>query len=249
MAKAVLGIDIGGSGIKAAPVDVRTGELLDERRRVTTPRPATPGAIARAVAETVRAFRWKGPVGCALPAVVKARRARTAANISPKWLGLDVVAHLGEACGRPVTVVNDADAAGCAEMAFGAGRRKRGLVVMVTLGTGIGTALFMDGRLIPNTELGHLTLRGRDAETWAAARLREEEKLGWQEWASRVDAYLDLLHRYLWPDLFILGGGVSRNADEFLRFLEVPVPVVPAALRNNAGLIGAALVRAKARRL
>jgi polyphosphate glucokinase len=196
----------------------------------------------------VERFAWKGPIGCALPAVVKDGRVRTAANISRSWLGVDARALLGNAAGRRVAVINDADAAGGAEMAFGIGRGRGGLVIMVTLGTGIGTALFMDGRLVPNTELGHLTLQGRDAETRASAAVREDEQLSWKKWARRVDAYLHLLQRYFWPDLIIVGGGVSRRWRRFLPRLTIPTPVVPARLRNDAGIVGAALAGAQARR-
>jgi polyphosphate glucokinase len=237
----VLGIDIGGSGIKGAPVDTARGRLLAARFRVATPRPATPHAIARAVARVVAQFRWKGPVGCALPAVVKDGRARTAANIDPGWLRVDARALLGKAVGRRVSLINDADAAGYAELTFGAGRRRSGLVIMVTLGTGIGTALFINGHLVPNTELGHLVLRGRDAETWASDRARHRKGLGWKKWARRVDAYLQLLQRYFWPDLIIIGGGVSRKWRKFLPRLTLATLVVPAKLRNDAGIIGAAL--------
>lgn len=237
----VLGIDIGGSGIKGAPVDTKRGVLLKKRHRIDTPRPASPHAVARTVGKLVKHFSWRGPIGIALPAVVKEGRVRTAANISDAWLDVDASALFAKATGRRVSVVNDADAAGCAEMAFGAGRGLQGVVVMVTLGTGIGTALFVDGRLVPNTELGHLTLRGRDAEHWAAASVRERRKLSWEKWAQRVDAYLQLLNGYLWPDRFIIGGGVSKKADRYLSLLTTPVPTVAAKLRNDAGIIGAAL--------
>jgi len=244
----VLGIDVGGSGIKGAPVDTKTGRLLAARRRVATPQPATPRAVAQAVASIVDAFAWKGPIGCALPAVVKDGRVRTAANISRSWIGVDAHALLHKASGRPVTAINDADAAGYAEMTFGAGRRRSGLVIMVTLGTGIGTALFINGHLVPNTELGHLILRGRDAETWAAERVREKKDLGWKKWSHRVDAYLHLLQRYFWPDLIIVGGGVSKKWRRFLPRLTLATPVVPAKLRNDAGIVGAALAYEHARR-
>jgi polyphosphate glucokinase len=248
----VLGIDVGGSGIKGAPVDTKSGKLLAERRRVATPQPATPRAVARAVARIVDHFAWRGPLGCALPAVVKDGRLRTAANISRSWLGIDAQALIRRSTRRPVSVINDADAAGYAEMTFGAGRRRSGLVVMVTLGTGIGTALFINGHLVPNTELGHLVLHGRDAETWAAESVREAKDLSWKKWARRVDAYLHLLQRYFWPDLFIIGGGVSSKWQKFLPRLTLPTPVVPARLRNDAGIIGAALAyehhRQRARR-
>ena len=229
-------------------MDTRRGKLLAARHRIVTPQPATPRAVARVVGEIARHFHWKGPIGCAVPAVVKGGRLRTAANISRSWLGVDAVERFAKATGCPVSVINDADAAGYAEMHFGAGRRRRGLVIMVTLGTGIGTALFINGHLVPNTELGHLTLRGRDAETWAAASVREDKGLGWKKWARRVDAYLHLLHAYFWPDLIILGGGVSKNSEKFLPLLTLPAPIVPAKLLNDAGLIGAALAYEHERR-
>jgi polyphosphate glucokinase len=244
----VLGIDVGGSGIKGAPVDTKTGRLLAARIRVATPQPATPRAVARAVASIVERFAWKGPVGCALPAAVKDGRVRTAANISRSWLGVDARGLLGHVTKRQLVAINDADAAGYAEMTFGAGRRRSGLVIMVTLGTGIGSALFINGHLVPNTELGHLILRGRDAETWAAASVREKKDLGWKKWSRRVDAYLHLLQRYFWPDLFIVGGGVSKKWRRFLPYLTLAVPVVPAKLKNDAGIIGAALAYEHERR-
>jgi len=237
----VLGIDVGGSGIKGAPVDTASGKLLAKRTRVKTPQPATPQAVARTVRDIARHFEWDGPIGCAVPAVVKGGRLRTAANISPLWVGVNAAALLQKQTGCPVSVINDADAAGYAEMHFGAGRDREGLVIMVTLGTGIGTALFMNGHLVPNTELGHLTLRGRDAETWAAESVREKKELGWKKWARRLDAYLRLLQSYFWPDLFIIGGGASKKWRKFLPRLTLATPVVPARLRNEAGIIGAAL--------
>ncbi len=237
----VLGIDIGGTGIKGAPVDTSRGKLAAPRRRIATPRPATPEAVGASVARIVRHFKWRGPVGCAVPAVVQDGRVRTAANISKRWLGIDARALFRGSAGRRVTVVNDADAAGYAEMHFGAGRGVSGLVIIVTLGTGIGSALFINGHLVPNTELGHLEIDGREAEKWAAARVREAQDLSWKKWAQRVDVYLTRLQRYFWPDLIIIGGGVSKKRDKFLPRLTVPVKVVAAKLRNDAGIIGAAL--------
>ena len=237
----VLGVDIGGSGIKGAPVDTRRGKLLAERHRIPTPQPATPAAVSSAVRELVREFAWKGPVGCALPAVIQKGYVRTAANISGTWLGVHAPRLFRKTLKRTVTVINDADAAGYAEMHFGAGRRREGLVIIVTLGTGIGTALFINGHLVPNTELGHLEVRGREAEKWAAASVRDAKDLSWKKWARRVDTYLHAMQRYFWPDLFIIGGGVSRKHDKFLPRLTVPVNVVPASLANDAGIIGAAL--------
>lgn len=237
----ILGIDVGGSGIKGAPVDTRTGRLLAARRRVATPQPATPRAVARAVARIVERFKWKGPVGCALPAVVKHGRVRTAANISRRWLGVDARALLRSALGRAVTVINDADAAGCAEMAFGAGRKRGGVVIVVTLGTGIGSALFIDGRLVPNTELGHLVIHGKAAETRASANARKKQALSWKAWARRLDEYLRYVEDLLSPELFILGGGVSKKHEKFFHHFTADTPVVPAEMRNDAGIVGAAL--------
>ena len=197
--------------------------------------------MAGTIREIVEHFRWHGPIGCAVPAVVKAGRLRTAANISKRWLGVDAVRLLNKTTRLPVSVINDADAAGYAEMTFGAGRRRTGLVIMVTLGTGIGTALFINGHLVPNSELGHIEIDGRDAEDRAAASAREQRQMSWKRWSKRVDAYLHRLHAYFWPDLFIIGGGVSKEHEKFLPRLTLPVPVVPARLRNDAGIIGAAL--------
>lgn len=237
----VLGIDIGGSGIKGAPVDTRRGRLLAPRHRIPTPKPATPKAVGETVAAIVRHFKWKGPVGIAFPAVVKDRRLRTAANISRSWLGVDGYRLFARATRCKVSLINDADAAGYAEMTFGAGRRRSGLVIMVTIGTGIGTALFTNGHLVPNTELGHLNLRGMPAEKRASEAVRTAKALSWKKWARRVDEYLHLLHRYFWPDLIIVGGGVSKRWDKFMPRLTLPTPIVPARLRNEAGIIGAAL--------
>lgn len=242
----ILGIDIGGSGIKGAPVDTATGELVGQRHRVPTPQPATPPAVAEAVGRLVEHFAWRGPVGCGLPAVVQDGIARTAANISADWIDTDAGHLFEQATGCRVAVANDADAAGLAEMRFGAGRDRSGTVLVLTLGTGIGSALFHDGVLVPNTELGHLELDGRVAEKWAAASVRESRKLGWSEWARRLGRYLKAVHAYLWPDLIILGGGVSRKHERFIPLLKVPVEVVPAEMRNDAGVVGAALVAAAA---
>ena len=237
----ILGIDIGGSGIKGAPVDCLDGTLLTERHRIPTPQPSTPEAVAGAVAELVRHFDWRGPVGCGMPAAVRDGRLLTAANIDPAWVGTDASALFSRACGQPVELINDADAAGYAEMDFGAGRGHRGVVVIVTLGTGIGTALFTDGHLVPNTELGHLEIDGRDAEETATDRARKHHDMKWKHWARNLDRYLGCLQRYLWPELIIIGGGVSKKADKFIPRLTVDVPVVPARLLNEAGIVGAAL--------
>lgn len=237
----VFGLDIGGTGVKGAPVDLTTGRLTEERFRVKTPHPATPGAVSKVVAQVVGHFDWSGPVGATFPAVVKGGTAQTAANVDSGWIGTDIGAVLGEATGNPVTAVNDADAAGIAEMAYGAGRGRDGVVVLATLGTGIGTAVFLNGRLLPNTELGHLEIDGHDAETRAGDAAREREGLSWDEWAHRLTRYLRHLEDLLWPDLIILGGGVSKKADRYLDLLKVRTEVVPAKLLNNAGIVGAAL--------
>ena len=237
-----LGVDVGGSGVKANIVDVSTGELVAERARLDTPQPATPDAVADTVAAVVERHGWTGTVGITLPAVIKEGVARSAANIDPAWDGTDAhalfSARLG---GRDVRVLNDADAAGLAEMRFGAGRGRRGVVCMLTMGTGIGSAVFLDGQLVPNTEFGHLQVDGRDGESRASAAAREREDLSWARWARRVSRYLRTLEDLLWPDLFVLGGGVSRKAPQWVPRLEARTETVPAALQNQAGIIGAAM--------
>jgi len=240
----ILGIDIGGTGIKGAPVDVVRGELVEERFRMRTPTPATPHAVAETVAEVVSHFGWRGQVGCGFPAVVRHGRVDTAANISNKWIGVDARAMFEATTGCTFTVLNDADVAGMAEMRLGAGRGRRGVVVVLTLGTGIGSALFVDGALVPNTEFGHLEINGRKAEQWASERVRERKNLSWKKWARRLDTYLKAVHFYTWPELIILGGGVSKRADKYVHLLSVDVEVVPAQLRNEAGIVGAAAAAA-----
>jgi polyphosphate glucokinase len=237
----LLGIDIGGSGIKGAPVDLDTGELTAERFRLATPEDATPEACTSVVRQVVEHFGHQGAVGAGFPGVIKSGVVKTTANLSDAWLEADGARLLENATGCPFVLVNDADAAGIAEMRYGAGRNRTGLVVMVTIGTGLGTALFIDGHLVPNTELGHLELNGREAEKWSSDAARKRDELGWKKWAKRFNAYLNQLHAYLWPDLFILGGGASRKAERFLRYLEVPCEVVPAKLQNEAGIVGAAV--------
>lgn len=235
------GIDIGGTGIKGAPVDVRQGTLAAPRFRIETPQPATPEAVAEVAGEVVRHFGWSGPIGATFPAVIKSGVARTAANVDRSWIDTDVAAVLTEACGGEVTVLNDADAAGIAEMMYGAGRDQPGVVIVATFGTGIGTALFVNGQLLPNTELGHLQIDGQDAETRASELAREKEGLSWGKWAKRVSRYIRELEALLWPDLVILGGGASKKSGKFLPLLEVRTRVVPAQLLNEAGIVGAAL--------
>ncbi|HEY7107727.1 MAG TPA: ROK family protein [Acidimicrobiia bacterium] len=241
----VLGIDIGGTGIKGAPVDTTTGELVADRYRIETPHPATPKAVAKVVGDLAAHFGWTGQSGATFPAVMKDGLAETAANVDEAWIGTDAAELFAKAIGSPVTVVNDADAAGVAEMEFGAGKGVAGVVLMVTLGTGIGSALFYDGVLVPNTELGHLKMGKHDAEKLAAESVREAEQLSWKQWATRLDAYFDLLERLFSPDLFIVGGGVSKKSEKFLPLLKTKTQIVPAQLLNEAGIVGAAIHASK----
>lgn len=236
-----LGIDIGGSGIKGAPVDLAAGHFSADRVRLPTPEKATPEGVAETVVQVLDQLGVAGPVGITLPAVVRQGIAMTAANINEKWIGTNAVELFEQATGRTVTVINDADAAGIAEMRFGRGHGKRGVVLMLTLGTGIGSALFVDGALVPNTELGHLPLHHGDAEDWAAASVREEDDLSWGEYSRRLQAYLELVERLLWPDLIVVGGGVSKKADKFLPRIKLRTEIVAAELLNDAGIVGAAL--------
>lgn len=244
----VFGVDIGGTGVKGAPVVTATGALTHKRVRVLTPKPSTPKRVARVVGQVVEHFGWKGPVGCTVPAVVKQGVALTAANIDPAWIGTDVAQLLGDVLGTEVAVVNDADAAGIAEMRFGAGQGRKGVVVMLTLGTGIGCGVFLDGELVPNTELGHIEIDGEDAEHLAAEIVRERDHLSWKQYAGRLQTYLERLDALLWPDLVIIGGGISAVADKYLPRVHVRPEVVPAKLHNDAGIVGAALVAEAARR-
>lgn len=241
----VLGIDIGGTGIKAAPVDVGAGKLTAERVKLPTPHPPTPDAVAEVVATLVGTFGWAGSVGITFPGVVVRGVIRTAHNLDPAWVGVNAVAFLGKATGQSVSVINDADAAGLAEMRFGAGHGHDGIVLLLTLGTGIGSALFYDGVLIPNTEFGHIEIHGKDAEKRASEHAREIGDLSWGKWAGRVDAYLDKMEALLSPDLIIIGGGISKKSDMFLPRLSLQAPVVPAALLNDAGIVGAAMTAAQ----
>ncbi len=237
----ILGIDIGGTGVKGAPVNTRTGELLAERYRIPTPQPATPEAVVEVVGEIVESFNWKGAIGCTVPGVVRRGVIYTAANIDNAWIGADAAAHIRSRTNCPVRVLNDADAAGIAEMRFGGGRGHDGVVMIITFGTGIGSALFVEGQLVPNTELGHLKMYGKDAEHRASSRARDEEGLSWKKWGKRVNDYLQYVESLFWPDLFVIGGGVSKKFDKFFPYLDVKAATVPAELRNNAGIVGAAL--------
>ncbi|HEV7633219.1 MAG TPA: ROK family protein [Steroidobacteraceae bacterium] len=241
MANSILGMDVGGSSIKAGLVDVETGHPLTPLASVATPQPATPARVMDAIVAIDRSFASSGPVGLALPSVVQQGIARTAANIDKSWLGANPAELLAARIGRPVACLNDADAAGLAEMRWGAGRGSHGVAIMLTFGTGIGSALFTDGRLLPNTELGHLEVDGRDVETWASARVRTAEGLDWPAWAARVNVYLARMHALFWPDLFILGGAVSENFKAFAPLLVSPAEIRAAAFTGQAGIIGAAL--------
>jgi polyphosphate glucokinase len=237
----VLGIDIGGTGIKVAPVDLAAGQLTAERVKMDTPHPATPDAVAGVVRDAVKQFAWTGPIGMTFPGVVVSGTVHTAPNLHPDWIGVDARAFLGEAAGREVTVVNDADAAGLAEIRFGAGKGQPGTVLLLTLGTGIGSALFYNGVLVPNTEFGHIEIGGHDAESRASEHAREEAGLSWGKWAGRVETYLEKIEQLLSPDLIIIGGGVSRKSGKFLPLLKLRAAIVPAAMHNDAGIVGAAM--------
>jgi polyphosphate glucokinase len=237
----VLGIDIGGTGIKGAPVDVEKGALAADRFRIPTPEGGAPGDVATVVAEIVAHFDTTGPVGCTFPAVMLHGVALTAANVDATWIGTDAATLFEDRTKRPCVVLNDADAAGVAEMEFGAGKGRKGTVVMITLGTGIGSAVFVDGTLLPNTEFGHLEIRGKAAEHRASEKAREEHDLGWDKWAKRVNEVLLHIEALVWPDLFIIGGGVSKKSEKFLPHLDTRAEVVPAQLLNEAGIVGAAL--------
>jgi len=237
----VFGIDIGGSGIKGAPIDPATGELLQERVRIKTPQPATPEAIVRTAVEVVSAAGWQGPVGCGFPAVVKSGVVQTAANIDKSAIGFDLRGALEKELDTQVTVVNDGDAAGLAEMRWGAGKDQDGVVLMLTLGTGIGTSLFIGGRLMPNTELGHIEVRGEDGEHRASDAARKRDDLNWKEYAERLDEYLHKIEELLWPDLIVIGGGISKKSEKYFPHLTTRTKVVRAEMQNNAGIAGAAL--------
>lgn len=236
------GIDFGGTGIKGAPVDLAVGDFAAERERVATPKPATPDAVAAIFVDLLARFpESTGAVGVTVPGVVRHGVVHSAANIDDAWVGTDADALFTEATGREVHVVNDADAAGLAEVRYGAARGRSGLVIVTTLGTGIGSALVHDGVLVPNSELGHLEIDGHDAESRAANSARTSEELSWEQWAQRLTTYYRTLERLFSPELFVVGGGVSKQADEFLPLLDLDTEIVPATLRNRAGVVGAAL--------
>ena len=237
----VLGIDIGGSGIKGAPVDTDTGKLLAERIRIKTPKGAEPQPVAKVVAEIARSFEWLGPIGIGFPAPIKSGVTLMAANVSEKWIGLNADELFTKTTGCDCTMINDADAAGLAEMKFGAGRGQPGTVIMITLGTGIGTAIFYRGNLLPNAEFGHLEMKGKDAEHRASDAVRQRDELSWKKYAKRLNKYLAAMERLFWPDLFIIGGGISKSSEKYIPLLKINTPVIPAQFLNEAGIVGAAL--------
>lgn len=237
----ILGIDIGGSGIKGTLVDTKKGAFAVERHRIETPQPSTPAAVAKTVAALAKHYDYQGPIGCTFPAVILHGVAMSAANVDKSWIGTHAEELFNKATGCPVHVLNDADAAGVAEMTHGAGRGRNGVVIMLTLGTGIGSAIFTNGILVPNTEFGHVEMDGKEAEHYAASSIRESEDLSWKKWGKRLNKYLNYMEMLFTPDLFILGGGVSKRSEKYMEHIDVRADVVPAQLRNDAGIIGAAM--------
>ena len=237
----ILGIDVGGSGIKGAPVDTETGQLLAERIRIKTPKNGEPEPIAEVVNQIAQSFNWKAPIGIGFPAPIKGGVAMMAANVSEKWVGTNADALFTKITSCDCTMINDADAAGVAEMSFGAGRGNYGTVIMITLGTGIGTAIFHRGQLLPNTEFGHLEIDGEDAEFRASDAARQRDDLSWKKYAKRLNKFLGTMERLFWPNLFIIGGGISKESEKFLPLLTIDTHIVPAQLLNEAGIVGAAL--------
>ena len=244
----VLGIDIGGSGIKGAPVDLITGELALKRLRIPTPEKSTPKNVAKVVGQIVEHFADvigpQGPIGITIPAVVTHGQTRSAANIDKSWIDAEAEKIFEDHLGRDIYLVNDADAAGVAEVHYGAAKDHPGLVLLTTLGTGIGSALVYRGVLIPNTEFGHLEIDGHDAESRAASSIKDKEGLSYTEWAKRLQRYYERVEALLWPDLIVIGGGVSKDADKFLSKISVHAEMVPAKLLNTAGIVGAAWLAA-----
>lgn len=237
----ILGIDVGGSGIKGAPVNIESGRLLAERYRIKTPEGAETGPVAETIARIAHHFSWTGRIGVGFPGPIKHGVVKMAANLSSAWVGVNANELLGQAAGCPVTVINDADAAGLAEITFGAGKGVPGVVIMVTLGTGIGTAIFSDGKLLPNAEFGHLEVQGHDAESCASDAARQRAQLSWKKYAKRLNRYFREMEKLFWPDLFILGGGISKYHEKYLPLLNIKTPIVPAQFLNEAGIVGAAL--------
>jgi polyphosphate glucokinase len=243
----VLGIDIGGSGIKGGIVDTVKGELISERFRLDTPIPAKSEPVAETILALVQHFNWKGKIGAGFPGVVRHSIVYDVPNLSNKsWKGKNIDELLQKVIGLPVKVINDADAAGLAEMRLGAGKgREKGVVLMLTLGTGIGSAIFVDGHLLPNVEFGHLYIKGKEAEKQASAAVKDDKKLSWEEWGGRLNKYLQYVEGLIYPDLIIVGGGVSNKFEQYIQYIQIEAEIVPAKFLNNAGIIGAALVAAE----
>ncbi len=239
--KKILGIDIGGSGIKGAPVDTKTGKLTMARHRILTPVPATPEAVSVVIKQITDHFKWKGPVGCGFPAVVQNGIVKTASNIDKSWINKDAQDLFSKITGLPVYVVNDADSAGMAEVKFGAGKNFKGTILLVTVGTGIGSVVFTRGKLLPNSEFGHINLNGQDAELYTSDAVRKDAGMDWDTWGKRFNEYLLEMEKLLWPELIIIGGGISKKKNKYFEHLTVKAKVVPAKLLNEAGLVGAAL--------
>src|SRR6056297_2696816 len=237
----ILGIDVGGSGIKGGIVDTQNGELITERYRISTPKPSTPPAVIETIMAIIKNFDWKGSVGCGFPAAVKDEIVKTASNIDNSWIGVNASAQLEKETGCPTHLVNDVDAAGYAEVEFGAGKERYGTIFVAAFGTGIGTALFHNQQLVPNTELGHLPMHGMVAEDYAANSIREKNNLSWEEWGGRVNEFLQLIEALFWPDIIIIGGGVSKKFSNFRPYLHLNTTIAPAKSRNHAGIIGAAI--------
>jgi polyphosphate glucokinase len=237
----VLGIDIGGSGIKGAPVDLETGTLLGERHRIDTPIPATPLAVASTINQLAIHFKWKGKIGCGFPAVIRHGVAKTAANVDPTWINIDAKKLFSKTTGCEVSVINDADAAGLAEVKFGVGKGRKDVVLMLTIGTGIGSALFVDGKLVPNTEYGHFYYKDILAEKYCSDSARKKYELDWETWAKRFNNFLKHIERVINPDLIIIGGGASKKQEKFLHLIDISTEIKIAELENNAGIVGAAL--------
>ncbi|MEI6254761.1 MAG: ROK family protein [Mycobacteriaceae bacterium] len=245
-ARQALGVDVGGSGVKGAIVDLDTGQLVGERFRIETPQPATPEAVTQAVAEVVRHFSWTGPLGVTYPGVVVDGVVHTAANVDQSWIGRNAAEAYSQALGGlPVTVLNDADAAGLAEQRYGAGRNRDGVVVLLTFGTGIGSAVIHHGMLLPNTEFGHIEVGGKEAEQRAASSVMERKGWSYRRWTKQVTRVLVAVENAIWPELIIAGGGISRKADKWIPLLKNRTPVVAAQLLNTAGIVGAAMAAAE----
>ncbi|MDZ7719342.1 MAG: ROK family protein [Balneolaceae bacterium] len=237
----ILGIDVGGSGIKGGIVDIKRGEMITERYRIPTPKPATPSAVLETIEAIINHFKWQGAVGCGFPAAVKHEIVKTASNIDDSWIGVNASEKIEKGTGCPTHLVNDVDAAGYAEVGFGAGENRYGTIFLAAFGTGIGTAVYHNQQLVPNTELGHIPMHGMAAEEYAANSVRKKEDLSWKEWGGRVNEYLQLIEFLFWPDLIIIGGGVSKKFKNYKNYLDLDTEVVPAQSRNHAGIIGAAL--------